>query len=41
MSGESLPYVDQNKKTAKLPEMLLECFVSIQCSKVHAFLNTS
>ena len=28
MSGKSLPFVDQNKNTAKLPEMLLECFVS-------------
>ena len=32
MSGESLPFVDQNKESAKIPEMLLECFVSIHCT---------
>ena len=41
MSGESFSFVDQNKESAKIPEMLLECFVSIQCSKVHAFINAS
>ena len=40
MSGESLPFVDQNKESAKIPEMLLECFVSIHCTKVYAFINT-
>ena len=39
MSGESLPFVSQNKKTAKLPEMLIQCFVSIQCTKVHALVT--
>ena len=41
MSRESFPFVDQNKESAKIPEMLLECFVSIQCTKVHAFINAS
>ena len=41
MSGESLLFVEQNKKTAKLREMLLESFVSIQCTPLHSFLNTS
>ena len=41
MSGEFLPFVDDTKKSAEIPEMLLECFVSIQCTKVHAFINAS
>ena len=41
MSWISLPFVNQNKKAPKLPEMLLESFLSIQWTKVHAFLKVT
>ena len=31
MSGESVPFIDQIKKSSKVPEMLLKSFVSIHC----------